>query len=173
MNDPRLHFKKPLLTSPFHARTSAFNKLNSWGPWGGYTTVLAYDDEPMEYTSIRNQAGVYDLSPMVKYKITGKDAATGMGACACEPESGNYSFILGRTYEGPQEKHLFGGEFAVVPVAADKAVLFFQVFGGEKFIFHNELADAGGIGLKSCHDPFHERGAGFGVQCEGRILHNG
>ena len=75
MNDPRLHFKKPLLTSPFHARTSALNKLNAWGPWGGYTTVLAYDDEPMEYTAIRNQASVYDLSPMVKYKITGKDAA--------------------------------------------------------------------------------------------------
>lgn len=74
MNDPRLHFKKPLLTSPFHARTSALNKLNSWGPWGGYTTVLAYDDESMEYTAIRNQASVYDLSPMVKYKIAGKDA---------------------------------------------------------------------------------------------------
>ena len=67
MNDPRLHFKKPLLTSPFHARTSALNKLNSWGPWGGYTTVLAYDDESMEYAAIRNQASVYDLSPMVKY----------------------------------------------------------------------------------------------------------
>jgi aminomethyltransferase len=75
MNDPRLHFKKPLLTSPFHARTSALNKLNAWGPWGGYTTVLAYDDEPMEYTAIRNQASVYDLSPMVKYRITGRDAA--------------------------------------------------------------------------------------------------
>ena len=75
MNDPRLHFKKPLLTSPFHARTSALNKLNAWGPWGGYTTVLAYDDEAMEYTAIRNQASVYDLSPMVKYRITGKDAA--------------------------------------------------------------------------------------------------
>ena len=26
------------------------------GPWGGYTTVLAYEDEAMEYTAIRNQA---------------------------------------------------------------------------------------------------------------------
>ena len=74
MSDPRLHFRKPLLTSPFHARTSALNKLNEWGPWGGYTTVLAYDDASMEYTAIRNQASVYDLSPMVKYRITGKDA---------------------------------------------------------------------------------------------------
>jgi len=74
MSDPRLHFRKPLLTSPFHARTSALNKLNEWGPWAGYTTVLAYDDASMEYTAIRNQASVYDLSPMVKYRITGKDA---------------------------------------------------------------------------------------------------
>ena len=74
MSDPRLHFRKPLLTSPFHARTAALNKLNEWGPWGGYTTVLAYDDASMEYTAIRNQASVYDLSPMVKYRITGKDA---------------------------------------------------------------------------------------------------
>ncbi|MFO0992099.1 MAG: aminomethyltransferase family protein [Hyphomicrobiales bacterium] len=73
MSDPRLHFRKPLLTSPFHARTSTLNKLNEWGPWGGYTTVLAYDDASMEYTAIRNQASVYDLSPMVKYRITGKD----------------------------------------------------------------------------------------------------
>jgi aminomethyltransferase len=74
MNDPRLHFRKPFLTSPFHARTQALNKLNSWGPWGGYTTALAFDDVAMEYTAIRNQASVYDLSPMVKYRISGRDA---------------------------------------------------------------------------------------------------
>lgn len=76
MKNDLLHFERPLLQSPFHARTSAFNKLNSWAPWGGYTTVLAYDDEAMEYTAIRNQASVYDLSPMVKYRLTGPDAET-------------------------------------------------------------------------------------------------
>jgi len=75
MTDPRLHFKTPLLTSPFHARTSALNKLNSWGPWAGYTTALAFDDVSMEHCAIRNQATVYDLTPMNKYRITGKDAA--------------------------------------------------------------------------------------------------
>lgn len=74
MSDARLHFKKPLLASPFHERTSALNTLNHWGPWGGYTTALAFDDVSMEYTAIRNQASVYDLSPMVKYRITGGDA---------------------------------------------------------------------------------------------------
>jgi aminomethyltransferase len=74
MSDPRLHFKTPLTQSPFHARTSALNKLNQWAAWGGYTAPLAYDDESMEYTAIRNQASVYDLSPMVKYRISGRDA---------------------------------------------------------------------------------------------------
>ena len=72
---PRQHWRQPLLPTPFHARTSEANRLNAWGPWGGYTTALAYDDEAMEYTAIRNQASLYDLSPMVKYRITGPDAA--------------------------------------------------------------------------------------------------
>jgi putrescine transport system permease protein len=59
MSDPRLHFRAPLLTTPFHARTAPLNRLNQWGPWGGYTTALAFDDVSMEYTAIRNQASVY------------------------------------------------------------------------------------------------------------------
>ena len=74
MKTAQLHFRQPLLTSPFHARTAAANKLNNWGPWAGYTTALAFSDESMEYTAIRNQAGIYDLTPMVKYQITGRDA---------------------------------------------------------------------------------------------------
>jgi aminomethyltransferase len=75
MSDPRLHFRAPLAKSPFHPRTAALNRLNSWSAWGGYTSVAAYEDVTMEYTALRNQAGVYDLSPMVKYLIEGKDAA--------------------------------------------------------------------------------------------------
>lgn len=73
--DPRLHYLTPLRQTPFHPRTSAANRLNSWGPWGGYTTALSFDDEAMEYTAIRNAASVYDLCPMVKYRISGPDAA--------------------------------------------------------------------------------------------------
>lgn len=69
-----LHFRTPLLQTPFHARTAAAARLNLWGAWAGCTTVLVYDDEAMEYTALRNQAGVYDLSPMVKYRIEGPDA---------------------------------------------------------------------------------------------------
>ena len=75
MTDPRLHYQQPLLTTPFHPRTSAASKLNQWGPWAGYTTALVFDDDVMEYTAIRNAATVYDLCPMVKYAVTGPDAA--------------------------------------------------------------------------------------------------
>lgn len=75
MNDPRLHFNTPLKTTPFHPRIAAANRLNAWGPWGGYTTALVFDDEAMEHTAIRNQASLYDLSPMTKYRVAGPDAA--------------------------------------------------------------------------------------------------
>ncbi len=68
------HFRTPLLQTPFHARTSAANVLNRWGPWGGYMTALCFGDADMEYTAIRNAASVYDLCPMVKYRVTGREA---------------------------------------------------------------------------------------------------
>jgi aminomethyltransferase len=64
----------PLLQTPFHPRIAAANVLNEWGAWGGYTSALNIDDAEMEYTAIRNGASVYDLCPMVKYRITGPDA---------------------------------------------------------------------------------------------------
>lgn len=73
--NPKLHYRTPLKQTPFHPRTAAANRLNSWGPWAGYTTALVFDDDAMEYTAIRNGASVYDLCPMVKYRISGPDAA--------------------------------------------------------------------------------------------------
>lgn len=75
MTDPRLHYETPLMTTPFHDRTAAANKLNSWAPWAGYTTALAYNDVTTEYTAIRNAASVYDLTPMRKYRVTGQDSS--------------------------------------------------------------------------------------------------
>ena len=68
------HFETPLLKTPFHPRTEAANKLWSWGNWGGYTTALTFEDLSMEHSAIRNSATVYDLCPMIKYRIEGPDA---------------------------------------------------------------------------------------------------
>jgi aminomethyltransferase len=68
------HYETPLLKTPFHPRTEALNKLWSWGNWAGYASALTYDDLSMEHSAIRNSASVYDLCPMIKYRIEGPDA---------------------------------------------------------------------------------------------------
>jgi aminomethyltransferase len=69
------HFETPLLKTAFHPRTEALNKHWSWGNWAGYASVLSYGDLAMEHSAIRNTASLYDLCPMIKYRIEGPDAA--------------------------------------------------------------------------------------------------
>ena len=40
----------------------------------GYTTPNAYFDVELEYFAVRSTTGVFDLSPMNKYQISGPDA---------------------------------------------------------------------------------------------------
>ncbi|MFN2168046.1 MAG: PAS domain S-box protein, partial [Anaerolineae bacterium] len=63
-----------MLQTPFHRRVAAACELNCWGDWKGYTTPSAYTDVELEYFAVRNTTGVFDLSPMNKYRITGPDA---------------------------------------------------------------------------------------------------
>lgn len=63
-----------MLRTPFHNRVAAACELNAWGTWKGYTTPTAYTDVELEYFAIRSTTGVFDLSPMNKYRITGPDA---------------------------------------------------------------------------------------------------
>ncbi len=70
----KLHFRSPLERSPFWPRLDALNKRSEWAPWAGYVTPLSFGDVTAEYTAIRNASSVYDLTPMVKYAIEGRDA---------------------------------------------------------------------------------------------------
>jgi aminomethyltransferase len=63
-----------MLHTPFHARVAAACEVNQWEDWKGYTTPTAYTDVELEYFAIRNSCGVFDLTPMTKYRITGPDA---------------------------------------------------------------------------------------------------
>src|SRR5210317_1851534 len=63
-----------MLTTPFHSRVKEACQLNCWGNWMGYTTPNAYEDVELEYFAVRNTTGVFDLSPMHKYRISGPDA---------------------------------------------------------------------------------------------------
>ena len=68
------HFRQPLLTTPFHERARALSQVDSFVPWAGYTTVDVFTTMEHEYFAIRNAATLYDLTPMVKYRIAGPDA---------------------------------------------------------------------------------------------------
>src|ERR1700681_1206659 len=68
------HFKQPLLNTPFHERSRAFSQQDSFIAWSGYTTVDVFTTVEQEYFAIRNAATLYDLTPMVKYRIVGADA---------------------------------------------------------------------------------------------------
>ena len=69
-----LSFKKPLLETPFHKRTFEACYNNDWYRWAGYKIAREYSNTELEYTSMRNTAGVLDITPMHKYDIKGKDA---------------------------------------------------------------------------------------------------
>lgn len=68
------HYKQPLLKTPFHDRARALCQVDSFVPWAGYTTVDVFTTVEQEYFAIRNSTSVYDLTPMVKYRIAGREA---------------------------------------------------------------------------------------------------
>jgi aminomethyltransferase len=68
------HYRQPLLKTPFHERSRAASQLDSFVPWAGYTTVDVFTSVEQEYFAIRNASSLYDLTPMVKYRIAGPDA---------------------------------------------------------------------------------------------------
>jgi aminomethyltransferase len=68
------HYRKPLLRTPFHERARELSQVDAFIPWSGYTTVDVFSSVEQEYFAVRNATSVYDLTPMVKYRIAGRGA---------------------------------------------------------------------------------------------------
>src|SRR5688500_10730421 len=65
-----------LAETPFHARTSRLVRAQTWRRWAGHQVASAYDPHPeREYAAVRNAAALFDVSPLYKYRITGRDPA--------------------------------------------------------------------------------------------------
>jgi len=65
-----------LRTTPFHPRTAALSEGQAWRRWAGYVVASSYElSHDREYHAIRNSAALFDVSPLYKYLITGRDAA--------------------------------------------------------------------------------------------------
>jgi aminomethyltransferase len=64
-----------LKTTPFHPRTAPLVRAQTWRRWAGHQVASSYDPLPdREYASVRNAAALFDVSPLRKYIIGGKDA---------------------------------------------------------------------------------------------------
>jgi aminomethyltransferase len=62
-------------TTPFHARLSELNSEGLYTHWQGHLSATRYSHAPKhEYFAVRNSVGVFDTSPLFKYRIHGADA---------------------------------------------------------------------------------------------------
>jgi aminomethyltransferase len=71
-----MNIANALKVTPFHARTAPLILGSTWRRWSGYAVASSYGWlHDREYAAIRNAAALIDVSPLHKYKITGRDAA--------------------------------------------------------------------------------------------------
>lgn len=62
-------------TTPFHERLSQLNDQQLYTHWQGTLSPLRYSHAPKhEYFAVRNSVGIFDTSPLFKYRIAGPDA---------------------------------------------------------------------------------------------------
>ena len=67
--DPKLG----LIPGPFHKKLEEQNRAQNWYDWAGYAGPGVLDSVEFEYFALRNQASLFDISPMHKYRLTGPD----------------------------------------------------------------------------------------------------
>jgi aminomethyltransferase len=64
-----------LKTTPFHSRTAPLVQAQTWRRWAGHQVASAYEPHPdREYAAVRSAAALFDVSPLKKYLLRGKDA---------------------------------------------------------------------------------------------------
>ena len=65
-----------LKRTPFYPRAKLLNIRDAWAAWNGYKFADCYYDAEYEYFCVRNTCATYDICPMQKYEIKGRDAET-------------------------------------------------------------------------------------------------
>ncbi len=72
MKTPPVHQGR--LQTPFYSRLRELDFVNEWHSWKGYSSANELYCADTEYFAIRNSTGVFDLTPMTKYRISGPDS---------------------------------------------------------------------------------------------------
>ncbi len=85
-------------TTPFHPRLSELNTQGLYTHWQAHLSPLRYTHAPKhEYFAVRSAVGVFDTSPLFKYRITGPDAEHFLAGVlardirSCRPGQAHYS----------------------------------------------------------------------------------
>jgi len=66
--------------TPFYERTGPLNETMLWEHWAGYLVAQKYQySDTFEYYAIRNSVGLFDTSPLFKYRVSGPDATRFLG----------------------------------------------------------------------------------------------
>jgi aminomethyltransferase len=65
-----------LKRTPFHERTAPLCVSHAWRRWAGHVVASSYElTHEREYHVIRTAAALFDVSPLYKYLVRGRDAA--------------------------------------------------------------------------------------------------
>ena len=125
-------------TTPFHERTSALNETGLWEHWSNHLVAVRYQmSEKFEYFGVRNAAGLFDTSPLYKYRFSGPDAERYLaGVLARDPRRcalGQAQYTLwcddrGFVIEDGVLLHVAADEYLLT--AAEPNLAYFQALAG-------------------------------------------
>ncbi len=140
-------------TTPFHERTSALNETGLWEHWSNHLVAVRYQmSEKFEYFAIRNSAGLFDTSPLYKYRFSGPDAARFLGGVLtrdpgkCAVGQAQYTLWCddrGYVIEDGVLLHVAPDEYLLT--AAEPNLAYFQGLAGRLDVAIEDISDAWGI----------------------------
>jgi len=67
-------FARQVMTTPLHFYVASESLTNLWCNWNGYSVAEHLTSVDDEYAALRNAAALNDISPLMKYRISGPDA---------------------------------------------------------------------------------------------------
>lgn len=67
-------FTEQVRTTALHFSVARESRTNLWQEWNGFTVADVLTDIETEYFALRHRAALIDVSPLVKYRISGREA---------------------------------------------------------------------------------------------------
>jgi aminomethyltransferase len=140
-------------TTPFHERLSALNETGIWEHWSNHLVATRYQmSDKFEYFAIRNTAGLFDSSPLYKYRIHGPDAERYLAGVlardirTCPVNHAQYTLWLddrGFVVEDGVVMHVAPDEYLLT--AAEPNLAWFQGLAGRLDVEVEDVSDRWGV----------------------------